>query len=216
MTGTVSPLYEPAVLLQKAGVVLGHDMTSEAALTKLSYLFAHSELCSAEITRRFCQPLRGELTEHARMVFSHPCSVMPDHISQLTALGYAIANGNLSEVQETMKGEVQWQLNQGDYSGNTPLVSSSSCHNACFINIFQHIAATSSPIEILRFLLTKGASVHIRNKAGRTPLFLAANAGLMDHVALLVKSGAHFHAEEQIDPIVSAFRKTSAWRKIVA
>ena len=28
MTGTVSPLYEPAMLLKRAGVLPGHDMTS--------------------------------------------------------------------------------------------------------------------------------------------------------------------------------------------
>jgi lysophospholipase len=36
----------------------------------------------------------------------------------------------------------------------------------------------------------------MRNKAGRTPLFLAANAGLLDRVELLRMSGAHLHPEE--------------------
>lgn len=45
-------------------------------------------------------------------------------------------------------------------------------------------------------LLTNGASVHLRNKAGRTPLFLAANANLPDHVKLLKRAGAHIHADE--------------------
>lgn len=31
---------------------------------------------------------------------------------------------------------------------------------------------------------------------GRTPLFLAANAGLIEHVKLMRESGAHLHAEE--------------------
>ena len=110
------------MLLQRAGVVLGADMTSEAALTKLSYIFAHGELTYTEITHRLCQPLRGELTENNRVVFSHPGNLIPDHISDLTALGYAIANGKLADVQDALKGDVQWRLNQGDYSGNTPLV----------------------------------------------------------------------------------------------
>lgn len=61
---------------------------------------------------------------------------------------------------------------------------------------YQHLAATGPNINILRLLLARGASVHLRNKTGRTPLFLAANAGLEDHVALLCDAGAHFHAEE--------------------
>ena len=38
--------------------------------------------------------------------------------------------------------------------------------------------------------------MHLRNRNGRTPLFLAANAGLPDHVSLLRRSGAHLHTEE--------------------
>lgn len=45
-------------------------------------------------------------------------------------------------------------------------------------------------------LLLQGASVHLRNKAGHTPLFLAVNAGLSEHVLLLRESGAHLHASE--------------------
>ena len=41
-----------------------------------------------------------------------------------------------------------------------------------------------------------GASVHIRNKSGRTPLFLAANSGLTENVAILKQSGAHLHTVE--------------------
>ena len=47
-------------------------------------------------------------------------------------------------------------------------------------------------------LLTKGASVHLRNNTGRTPLFLSANAGLKEHVFLLKSSGAHLHADESM------------------
>jgi lysophospholipase len=59
-----------------------------------------------------------------------------------------------------------------------------------------HVAATGPNLEVLRLLLQKGASVHMRNKAGRTPLFLAANAGMEDRVQLLRQSGAHLHPEE--------------------
>ena len=60
----------------------------------------------------------------------------------------------------------------------------------------QHIAASSPNPAILRLLLTKGASVHLRNKADRTPLFVAAQWGLQDNVTLLRESGAHLHPEE--------------------
>jgi hypothetical protein len=42
----------------------------------------------------------------------------------------------------------------------------------------------------------QGASVHLRNRDARTPLFLAAKAGNIENVLLLRKSGAHLHAIE--------------------
>jgi lysophospholipase len=60
----------------------------------------------------------------------------------------------------------------------------------------QHLAATSPNVEILRDFLAQGASVHLRNRAGNTPLFLSASAGLKDHVQTLVDAGAHLHSDE--------------------
>lgn len=51
-------------------------------------------------------------------------------------------------------------------------------------------------MEILREFINCGASVHLRNRNGRTPLFLAARAGLRSHVELLRDTGAHLHSEE--------------------
>lgn len=61
-------------------------------------------------------------------------------------------------------------------------------------------------------LLTKGASVHMRNCTGRTPLFLSANAGLTEHVSLLRMSGAHLHADELSIAGLHAQRSPDVWR----
>jgi lysophospholipase len=65
-----------------------------------------------------------------------------------------------------------------------------------FADRTQHLAATSPNVEILQDFLTQGASVHLRNRAGNTPLFLAASAGLKDHVQTLLDAGAHLHSDE--------------------
>lgn len=121
MNGTVSPLYKPAILLKRAGVVPGYDLTSEAALAKLSYLLALPDLSVEEVTRQMEFSLRGELTEQTSVAFEHP-SALPQHISNLTVLSYAIAKGTLEELRGLLKDEMQWLLNEADYSGNTPLV----------------------------------------------------------------------------------------------
>jgi len=54
--------YETSSALKKAGAVSGSDMTVEAAVTKLRYLFA--KRCSNERIRRLMEKdLRGELSE---------------------------------------------------------------------------------------------------------------------------------------------------------
>ncbi len=196
MTGTVSPLYEPAMILKRAGVIPGHDMSSEAALAKLSYLLALPGMETEEIIKQMATSLRGEFTEQTTMAFAHPHDVLPTHLANLTSLGYAISKGDLPEVQKLMKSDLVWLLNEADYSGNTPL----------------HIGATGPSLEILRLLLTHGASVHLRNKTGRTPLFLAANAGLTEHVALLKQSGAHLHTGEMGSAKVHAKKHLDLWR----
>lgn len=119
MTGTVSPLYEPAMKLKQAGVVPGHDLTTEAALAKLSYLLALPDLTVEDITRQMSESLRGELTEQTRIAFEHPKRHLSTSVAELTALGYAIAQGSL----DCVKGNIEPMLNEGDYFGNTPLVS---------------------------------------------------------------------------------------------
>ncbi|KAL8922433.1 MAG: hypothetical protein Q9208_005155 [Pyrenodesmia sp. 3 TL-2023] len=193
MTGTVSPLYEPAMQLERAGVVPGHDMTTEAALAKLSYLLGQ-DLSTRDIARQMTLSLRGELTEHTATAFQHP-KCLPSHLADLTALGYAIASGNASAVEDALRGNLKHLLSQADYSGNTPL----------------HIAATGPSTELLEMLLVHGASVHLRNKTGRTPLFLAAMAGLGEHVRLLRASGAHLHAGEWEAARIYAGKKPEVW-----
>jgi hypothetical protein len=74
--------------------------------------------------------LRGELTETTRTHFEHPSrsGVLTPELSSLTALGYAIQNGNLQGTRDIIRGEPRWLLNDADYQLNSPVVSTS-----CFL-----------------------------------------------------------------------------------
>ncbi|KAK4127529.1 asparaginase-domain-containing protein [Parathielavia appendiculata] len=203
--GFVSPLYAPGTALGRAGVVFGHDLTTEAALTKLSYLLALPGLRYAEVTAKMAHSLRGEMTEMTTPSFSHPAGSIDSAVGRLTsagtppqlthttyhhaetaftALGYAIRNGELRTVREILEGdEFSHQLlKRADYAGNTAV----------------HLAAVGPEPLILRDLLMRGASVHARNRANNTPLYLAEKMGNAESVRLLKEAGAHLWLDNDL------------------
>ncbi|KAF7504798.1 hypothetical protein GJ744_001731 [Endocarpon pusillum] len=198
LTGGVNAVYAPGLVLGRAGVVGGADLTTEAALTKLSYLLALPDATPETVTKEMSISLRGEMTENAQTTFSHPAGTLTPQVTNLTAISYAVAAGDLQGTKDLLRHEPHWLLNQADYSGNTPM----------------HLAATGSNLEILRFFLSSGGSVHMRNftGSGRTPLFLAANAGLVGHVALLRQAGAHLHSDELEIARLHASRRPDVWQ----
>jgi len=198
LTGAVNPVYAPGMVLGRVGVVAGADMTTEAALTKLSYLLALPNATPESVTREMSVSLRGEMTENARTIFSHPTGSLTPQVTNLTAMSYAVAAGDFQRTKDLLRSEPHWLLNKADYSGNTPM----------------HLAATGPNLEVLRFFLSQGGSVHMRNitGSGRTPLFLAANAGYVGHVALLRQAGAHLHSEEWEIARLHALRRPDVWR----
>ncbi|KAM7219971.1 Asparaginase domain containing protein [Rhypophila decipiens] len=200
--GFVSPLYAPGTALGRAGVVFGHDLTTEAALTKLSYLLARPELDYQAVTAQMAHSLRGEMTEMTTPSFSHPAGSIDSAVARLTsaesaftALGYAISKGDIRTVREILEGdEFNHQLlKKADYAGNTAV----------------HLAAVGPEPEILVDLLTRGGSVHARNRANNTPLYLAEKMGNREGVRLLKEAGAHLWVAERNSGSLPASRSAS-------
>jgi lysophospholipase len=62
--GTVSPSYETGKALENIGVISGHDMTAEAALTKLCFVLGLPGLSYDERVMLMKEDIRGELTNN--------------------------------------------------------------------------------------------------------------------------------------------------------
>ena len=193
-SGFVSPVYGPGSDLGRAGVIFGLDLTAEAALTKLSYLLAHHSptLTPDDVRERMSSSLRGEITELAQPSFRHPKGTLDAAASRLSAadaafaaLGYAIRAGDIGAVKEILDGDEVGHhlLTRCDYAGNTAV----------------HLSSVGPNPEIMRELLLRGGSVHVRNAADNTPLFLADKVGNTRNVLLLREAGAHIWQDASIE-----------------
>ncbi|KAI6251364.1 lysophospholipase [Erysiphe necator] len=180
-SGFVMPLYESGTALRNTGVIFGFDLTTEAALTKLSYLLGLPGQSHEDVINKMQTSICGEMSEINFTLFSHPIS--DNAQSAFTSLGYAISEGNLQKVRDLLERDTHFLLLAKDYSDNTAL----------------HLAALGPSKEILGELLKKGASVHVRNRTNNTPLFLACQAGNNEHAELLSKAGALLHVEERVN-----------------
>ncbi|KAI8325289.1 asparaginase-domain-containing protein, partial [Martensiomyces pterosporus] len=199
--GNVSDLYATARGLTKAKVVPGRDMTSECALTKLSYLLGRG-FSPDECREMLSRSLRGELTvvqSHSRPIFytgqgrprsretvTERASIYRSFFPVL--LCAAAATGDLQGMYLLEAASNNYlDVTCYDYTGQTPL----------------HSAVRAGQIPCARFLLKRGASVHVLSRQGHTPLFVAIYSRHPEMVSMLLQAGAHFSDAETKDLMVS-------------
>ena len=198
--GAVSGIYETGKALIDAGVIPGSDITPEAALTKLSYVLSKENWDLAMKRRAMEFSIRGEMTAQFEAVNPATQEIVNNKRNTLelieqVARAMSLTSGEEMSCLKTVLfpsllcsvahlGDTDHlealetydpDLNVTDYSGRTAL----------------HTAAVSGQAEVVRWLLERGASVHVRDNNNESPLLGAVRAGHMDIVRTLAQCGAH-------------------------
>ncbi|KAJ2366305.1 hypothetical protein H4S01_002781 [Coemansia sp. RSA 2610] len=256
--GNVSDLYATARGLTRAKVVPGRDMTSECALTKLSYLLGRGftpEKCRDMMARS----LRGELTvvqSHSRPIFysgqgrahtftqfvsrqildetrvnesnieptpaasgvgsraesvqsfDRAASVSATPASEASPLSRETVTERASIYRSFYPVLLCAAAATGDLQGMYLLeeASNKTLEVTCYDYTGQtplHCSVRSGQLPCARFLLKRGASVHVLSRQGHTPLFAAISSRHPEMVSLLLQAGAHFSDAEIRDLMLS-------------
>ncbi|KAL7635038.1 UNVERIFIED_CONTAM: hypothetical protein RMT77_014023 [Armadillidium vulgare] len=188
--GGVEAIYETGEILRDAGVLPGFDMTPEAALTKLSYITGKDWDWETKC-KMLMQNIRGELTSlnedendcgstgilsilTKALQLSDSAEVEQVKEMMVPTLFFnAVSNCDLEKLKELLP--YIRDINYTITGGITAL----------------HVAVSEGDEEVVRWLLENGASVHLRDSNGHTPLWTAVEKDNMNIISLLRKTGAH-------------------------
>ncbi|BGP14338.1 hypothetical protein JCM10213v2_002285 [Rhodosporidiobolus nylandii] len=224
VTGSVAPdIYETGRALAAVGVAGGGDMTTEAALAKLSYLLSKPELSPAQIRKLVSQPLRGELTPVSPIpTFSSPTSAADTRLqtlfSQIIELAPSPRRGMVSPTHKTVPLPDAAALDVPDEFTAQPtladeealkaaitpylLAQAASRHDSTFASLLSSL--DSPPLAAVQtHTSTSSAPLalpSILNESAiptlQTPLHLAVLAGNPANVDLLLSAGASVHTRD--------------------
>lgn len=182
--GTVESSYATGIALLEAGVVPGHDMTIEAATTKLGCLLRRG-LAPDEVRQQMRTSWKGELTEVSNSLQFN-----------LGSVEFVRSVYNTLAMPGFPKDE------------SVRLQDQSFVQGALYPVLMCSAAALGSTDEILS-MVQGGASVNCKDSNGRTPLHIAASAGQVRVVKLLVELRADCNVSDtsKESPLESAIQK---------
>ncbi|XP_076777140.1 60 kDa lysophospholipase isoform X4 [Arvicanthis niloticus] len=197
LQGAVTSDYASGMAMAGAGIVSGFDMTSEAALAKLSYVLGQPGLSMNDRKKLLARDLRGEMTLPTRdgsqdgmlgcrvaWLLNMSGTQEADAIKDVLLPGLALAaahDGDPDTLQAFV--ELGKDLNLKDYRGQTPL----------------HLAARRGHAAVVTMLLQRGVDVNAHDEDGQSPLLLAVRGRHQCVIELLRAAGARLSPQELED-----------------
>ncbi|KAH9496178.1 hypothetical protein Btru_012210 [Bulinus truncatus] len=190
--GNVSAAYATGQALREIGVIMGADMTPEAALMKLSYVLGKDNWTLEHKRTMLARNLRGEMTAMVCQELSVSDSELIESVARYMSLSTS-DGGNLSAQNQDGRtalhvacrqghiNVVHYLLNHGvsvhikDYKKETPLIDAvEGCH-----------------LEIIRLLVQTGATMPLTSTAVAVRMCSAASDNDVKLVQAWVTAGAN-------------------------
>nr|XP_012601961.1 60 kDa lysophospholipase isoform X3 [Microcebus murinus]XP_012601963.1 60 kDa lysophospholipase isoform X3 [Microcebus murinus] len=201
LQGAVTSDYATGMAMAGAGIISGLDMTSEAALAKLSYVLGQPGLSLDDRKELLAKDLRGEMTvptaderqplllgstlgRGAAWLLSLSGSQEADAVRDALAPSLACAAAHAGDLEALqVLEEMGSDLSLEDFRGQTPL----------------HAAARGGHARVVSMLLQRGVDVNARDEDGFSPLLLAVRGRHQGVIGLLRAAGACLSTQELED-----------------
>ncbi|VDD96132.1 unnamed protein product [Enterobius vermicularis] len=190
--GQVDANYATGKQLYDVGVIPGSDMTTEAAVIKLSYVLGKDDWDLTKKREMMQKNLRGEMTVSSKETLQD-LEIIPElarflKISSSSEvellkdalfpplLCHAAKNGDVSLLEKLRRSGAD--LSVPDYNGRTAL----------------HIAASFGQLDAVTYLLKHGCNVNAKDRFDENPLINAVRSKSLDCIRTLRDAGGHITA----------------------
>uniref|UniRef100_A0A158P9Q2 asparaginase n=1 Tax=Angiostrongylus cantonensis TaxID=6313 RepID=A0A158P9Q2_ANGCA len=188
LKGQVDVNYATGKILYDIGVISGSDMTSEAAMTKLCYVLGKDEWDLDTKKMMLRSNLRGEMTVTNESILTRELDIIP-HIAKCLRLSSGdevqlirdtILPPLFCDAAKTNKPEILKRIKEAGVNFSNPDYN---------LRTALHVAASNGNIDSVKYLLSIGVNVHVKDLFGYNPLLCAVKAKALKCVEVIRGAG---------------------------